>query len=557
MTTTWSPPAVETEPVAGSTEPNTSVATTQLSKRDLLLRWLRGRVAPVGTAIVALVLWQLLVSTGIPPSSIASPTQAWGAFAEDPGKLWFHITPTLSAALKGFGIATSLAILVSLVTVVFPRLKSPVYNASVVTYSVPLIALAPVLLVWIGNGAGLRITIAAIAGFFPVVVGCMQGFSAPGPARLELMDQLSASRAQRFRLLTIPESLPFIFAGLKVAAASSVLGAIISEWSGADRGLGLAMINALSGYKPSALWMIIIASTALTISIYSIVALVERLVIRWDYDQSDMAADTVTSSRDLVERGPVLSVIRAAAPWVVGAVTAVVLWILLLELTDTPAYLAAPPPDAFAALLEDWSKILDNLLYTLVEAGAGLLVSTTLALTFATLFTVVPTAERSLMPLALTVRSIPIVAIAPLLVLVAGRGLRTAIVCVTIVTFFPILVLAVKGFRSLPNEVVELFQVHGAGEPDLFRYARIPYAVPFIFTGLRVAGSKGVLGAMLAEWLTGNQGLGALLVWAAGRREIGLLWATLVVATVSAIVIFQITGATERRITRRMMGTTA
>jgi ABC-type nitrate/sulfonate/bicarbonate transport system permease component len=234
--------------------------------------------------------------------------------------------------------------------------------------------------------------------------------------------------------------------------------------------------------------------------------------------------------------------------------TALVLWILILELTDTPPYLAAPPPAAFEAFLEEWPRILDALWVTLIEAGSGLAVSTTLALSLAILFTALPTAERSLMPLALAVRSIPIVAIAPLIVLVAGRGLSTAIICVTIVTFFPILVLAVRGFRSLPNEVVELFRVHGSSDADLFRYARIPHAVPFIFTGLRVAGAKGVLGAMLAEWLTGNEGLGALLVWASGRREIGLLWATLVVATVSAIVFFQLTVAAERRVSRRMRG---
>jgi ABC-type nitrate/sulfonate/bicarbonate transport system permease component len=244
----------------------------------------------LGTAIVTVLLWEWIVSTGIPPSSIAAPTAAWGAFTEDPGRLWFHIVPTLSSALVGFFLATSLAILVSLVTVIVPRSRSLVYNAAVVTYSVPLIALAPVLLVWIGNGLSLRITIAAIAGFFPVVVGCIQGFSSPDPARLELMEQLSASRFQQFRLLTTPEALPYIFAGLKVAAASAVLGAIISEWSGADRGLGLAMINALSGYNPPYLWMIIVASTFLTISIYGTVGLIERLIVRWEYDQDAVAA---------------------------------------------------------------------------------------------------------------------------------------------------------------------------------------------------------------------------------------------------------------------------
>jgi NitT/TauT family transport system permease protein len=271
-------------------EPIAASHGNRLSRSGLVTRWLKGRAAPLVTAVVTVVLWEWIVSTGLPPSSIAAPTEAWSAFAEDPGNLGFHVVPTMTAALTGFGVATSLALLVSLVTVIVPRTTSLIYNASVVTYSVPLIALAPVLLVWIGNGPSLRITIAAIAGFFPVVVGCIQGFNSTDAARMELMEQLSASRLSQFRLLTVPEALPYIFAGLKVAAASAVLGAIISEWSGADRGLGLAMINALSGYKPGDLWMIIIASTFLTLSLYSIVGLVERLVIRWDYDQDAVAA---------------------------------------------------------------------------------------------------------------------------------------------------------------------------------------------------------------------------------------------------------------------------
>ncbi len=286
MTTTTQPNPTN----ARAGEPTPAAQGNRLSRTDLLIRWLKGRAAPLGTAVVTLIVWEWIVSTGIPPSSIAAPTAAWSAFAEDPGNLWFHARPTMTSALIGFSVATSLALAVSLVTVAIPRSRSLIYNASVVTYSVPLIALAPVLLVWIGNGSSLRVTIAAIAGFFPVVVGCIQGFNSPDPARRELMQQLSASRLQEFRLLTVAESLPYIFAGLKVAAASAVLGAIISEWSGADRGLGLAMINALSGYKPGDLWMIIIASTLLTISLYGTVGLVERLVIRWEYDQDAVAA---------------------------------------------------------------------------------------------------------------------------------------------------------------------------------------------------------------------------------------------------------------------------
>lgn len=243
--------------------------------------------------------------------------------------------------------------------------------------------------------------------------------------------------------------------------------------------------------------------------------------------------------------------LRRSLPWVIGALAAIATWVLLLELTNTPPYLAAGPTVAFEALVEEWTLIQESLRITMIEAGVGLSVSTTLALSLAAVFVAVPTAERALMPIALVFRSIPVVAIAPLIVLMVGRGLFTSIVCVTIVTFFPVLVLAVRGFRSLPSEMEELFRVHGASMGQVFRYARIPNAVPFIFTGLRVAAAKGVLGAMLAEWLTGSEGLGYLLVFASSRRQIGLLWATLVVATISAIVIFQLTVAAERAVARR------
>jgi len=238
--------------------------------------------------------------------------------------------------------------------------------------------------------------------------------------------------------------------------------------------------------------------------------------------------------------------------WSLGIAATLVVWVLGLELTDTPSYLAAGPAVAFEAMIEERALILDGLRITMIEAGVGLAVSTTLALLLAALFVTLPTAERAMMPMALVFRSVPVVAIAPLIVLMVGRGLSTSVICVTIVTFFPVLVLATRGFRSLAPEMLELFRVHGATTSQIFRHARIPNAIPFIFTGLRVAAAKGVLGAMLAEWLTGSEGLGYLLVFASSRRQIGLLWATLVVATVSAIVIFQTTVAAERALQRRV-----
>lgn len=248
------------------------------------------RLVPIGTAVVVGIVWEALVATGGPPSSVAAPSEVWAEFTNDPGGLWFHVWPTLQAALIGLAYATIAAVTVSLLTALIPRTTGVVYNASVVTYSVPLIALAPVLLVWIGNGPPLRITIAAIASFFPIVVGCVQGFGSVDAGRDEMVQQLAASRTQRFRFLVLPESLPYVFAGLKVAAASAVLGAVIAEWSGADRGLGLAMISALSGYNPPGVWLTIVAATTLTLLLYGGVGVIEKLTVRWEYDKDAVAA---------------------------------------------------------------------------------------------------------------------------------------------------------------------------------------------------------------------------------------------------------------------------
>lgn len=240
--------------------------------------------------VIGIVGWELLARSPIVPSSVAAPSQVWQAFIDDPGSIWFQVHPTLLASVQGFALAAATAFLVAGLTVAVPRVTGLVYSVSVITYSMPLIALAPLLIVWIGNGSELRIMIAAIAGFFPVLVGCIQGFRSVDRVRTELFLQLSASGAQRFRHLVVPESLPHVFGGLKVGAASAVLGAIISEWTGATRGLGFAMLSALSGYDPPRVWLSMVAATALTILLYQMVGLTERLAMPWRGDRDASVA---------------------------------------------------------------------------------------------------------------------------------------------------------------------------------------------------------------------------------------------------------------------------
>src|SRR5262249_45058930 len=162
-------------------------------------------------------------------------------FAADPETLWYHVWPTVLAALWGYAIASGVAVGCAALAIVLPGTAPTIYNVAVIIYSIPLIALSPVLVTWLGTGTAVRITIAALAGFVPVLVGAIQGFRAVDRSSSELFKLLAARWWQRLLYLSLPSALPYLFSGLKVSAASAVLGAIVSEWAGAERGLGVMM----------------------------------------------------------------------------------------------------------------------------------------------------------------------------------------------------------------------------------------------------------------------------------------------------------------------------
>ncbi len=240
---------------------------------------------------------------------------------------------------------------------------------------------------------------------------------------------------------------------------------------------------------------------------------------------------------------------------VAAAVAAVLIaWWAILAIFGIEPYFMPGPGTTLSTLWDARVTLADHALTTLWETVAGVAVATSIAVGLAAVFVASPPAERALLPIAITLRSIPIVAVAPLITLIAGRGLGTSIVCVTIVSFFPVLVNTAKGLRALTPEMRELFRVSGASLVQVFRYARFPVTVPFLFAGLRSASAVAVLGAMLAEWLTGTQGLGYLLTNAAALRDLELLWSVVIVATALSLGFFGAMAAVERVLVRWSKG---
>ena len=245
------------------------------------------RWVPALALIAALIaLWEWAATRGHLPISVAAPSEIREEFAANRDTLWFHTAPTMAAALKGYLVAAAAALGLGIFVALRPRVAGTVYSTAAIVSSIPLVALTPVLVLWLDRGDTVRMTVAALAGFFPILVGCIQGFTSTNVGHQELFAVMSARGWQQFLHLAMPSSMPFVFAGLKAAAASAILGSIIAEWSGGGgtRGLGQMMTNALFGFNVPQTWLTILTAAALSVGAYGIVAIIERVVVRWDHD---------------------------------------------------------------------------------------------------------------------------------------------------------------------------------------------------------------------------------------------------------------------------------
>ena len=242
---------------------------------------------PVGAALafVAFVLaWKLLVIVGgYRPFILPAPEVVGARFVEAwlDGTIGPHALRTFGEIVAGFGVGAWSAVVVGYVLARQPiveRLLSPYLVAAQAT---PILAIAPLLALWFGPGIGAKVVICALIVFFPVAIATMVGIRAVDARLLALARSLRATRAQIVTTLEIPAALPSIFGGLRVGVTLAVVGAIVGEWAGADRGLGL-LVNIARGslFDTPLLFATLLTIALLGIALYGLVVLAERLVVR-------------------------------------------------------------------------------------------------------------------------------------------------------------------------------------------------------------------------------------------------------------------------------------
>lgn len=225
----------------------------------------------------------------------------------------------------------------------------------------------------------------------------------------------------------------------------------------------------------------------------------------------------------------------------------VLTWQLIVSGLRIPPYLIPAPGPVAQAFVANLGVIGTQTAFTLTAAALGLTVSTALATGIALAFSMNRNLAQASLPVVIAFRSTPVAAVAPLAMLFLGRGISTSMAVVTIVSFFPLLVNLMRGLAGADRNAAELMHVYGASRWQQMRYVRIPYALPFLFTGMRIAASSAILGAMLSEWITGSKGLGNLILDSGEMRETELLWAAVITSITIALAVFWITSAGEKR----------
>lgn len=256
------------------------------------------------------------------------------------------------------------------------------------------------------------------------------------------------------------------------------------------------------------------------------------------------------------------NVARLLLPLVLASGVVLVLWIAFLEAFDISPLVGKRPADVWAHLVTDAdapanrTAIGDALLITFRDAGIGFVGGLVAALLVAGGFVLARSVEQTFMPIAMLLRSVPLVAMTPLIVLVFGRGLLGVTVICGIVVFFPALVNIVTGFRSASQMSLDLVRAYGGSSWTALRKVALPTALPALFASARISVPGALIGALLAEWLATGRGVGAELLKATGGFRYTELWAMVVVVTASSIVLYALVGVLESVVLARF-GTTA
>ncbi len=231
---------------------------------------------------LTLATWELSVQVQeIPIYILPAPSRIISTLVNNAGLYFDASLLTLAEALTGLMLGTLAGIGAATLLSIWPRLESGIMTLAIFVKSTPLIAIAPLLTIWLGFGVLPKIIITGLLTFFPVLVNVLSGLGAADPAMIDTFRSWHASRGEIFRHVRAPNALPYLFAALKVSGPLSLIGAVVAEWTGASGGLGRTMWLAYTNLNLPFLFAAVFILAAAGVSIYTLINWAERRVVFW------------------------------------------------------------------------------------------------------------------------------------------------------------------------------------------------------------------------------------------------------------------------------------
>lgn len=452
--------------------------------------------------------------------------------------LWF----TLVNAAAGFLIGNLAAVALAGIALVWPRSERVVTGLALLVFCLPLVATGPILRIFFGPGSGPQIALAALAVYYTTLIPLLVGLRAAPDSWFDLVRSYGRGRLAALVHVRAMAALPYLFTGLQIAAPAAFLGAMVGEFTGAERGMGVLTVRAIRALDVDMTWSLAAVATAVAIIAYVAIGALARRVLLED-PPVILATPPATNSH--------------GAGWLDGIVVmclALVAWAGAIWIFDLNSFFAKGPLDVFEALVlaSDAAQTRATLGSALGETAlflvpgyiAGLLAGALLAV----LLILVPTLSSTAMPLAIALRSVPIVTTAPLVVLLLGRGSTGTIVLVAIMVFFPTLVACLHGLRQTPGQILDVFDSYGAGPLTRLVRVRIPAMLPAFFAAARMAVPASVLAVTVVEWLATGAGIGSLMALSASLSDYDMLWSAVVLVSVLSALSYALVGMVERRV---------
>ncbi|HEY2420454.1 MAG TPA: ABC transporter permease, partial [Neobacillus sp.] len=236
---------------------------------------------PLLVLLLLFIVWETVVTISrIPNWLLPTPTKIFYEGLIGWSNFYPHLLSTIKLSLLGFSLGLLIGLLTAILLHLLPFIRESIYPLLIISQNIPIIVLAPLLVIWFGFGLLPKMIVITLVCFFPITVAALDGFKQTSNELKHYMIMAGASNKQLFWKLELPYALPSLFSGLKISATYSVMGAVISEWLGAKDGIGVYMTLASSSFRTDRVFVAIFSIVTLSLLFFSIIVLIERWLVR-------------------------------------------------------------------------------------------------------------------------------------------------------------------------------------------------------------------------------------------------------------------------------------